>query len=54
MDKQLALRALYIMHDRKRAFNDILAEGDFVFVDARSSLEFLSFLNTYLVRDNGK
>lgn len=52
MDKY-TIRALYIVNNNGQKFKDILSQGEFVFSDIGASMEFLSFLNTYLVK-NGK
>ena len=48
-----AIRALYIFEAQGYSFKKILNESQFVFTDAQTSLDFMEFLNTYLV-SNGK
>ena len=47
------IHAMYIMHSAGFLFKELTKEPVFVFVDARTSLDFMEFVDTYLVR-NGK
>ena len=47
------IRALYIIGTKGHSFKTLISDQAFVFSDTKTSLDFLEFLNTYLV-GNGK